>query len=254
MEADRQGGREPALEIVIPARNEARRLPRGLALLCDKLKDHNAAVIVVDNASDDDTARVVLDRPEPIVLLRCDRVGKGAAVRTGLLATTARWVGYCDADMATDLAALDLVLDLLGAGHQVVLGSRRHAGSVVQSRHHPLRKVGALAFSRLSRSLVGGIRDTQCGFKFFDGDLVRSVATGLTTTGFAFDVELLMRCADAGAALTEIPVEWLDVPFSTFSLRRHGFTCVRDLMAIRRMAATRVRPSAGDPLPELQAG
>lgn len=228
------------LEIVIPAFNEAERLPHGLDLLGRELRrlDLAASVIVVDNASTDDTARIAgqWEGPVPVRVLTCARRGKGAAVRTGLLATTAPYVGFCDADMATDLGALTEVLDLLGRGRHVVVGSRRHPDSDVRPRNHPLRRLGAITFNRLSRDLVGGVPDTQCGFKFFAGPLARAAAADLRTAGFAFDVELLLHCRRRGAPIHDLPVRWTDMEGSTFSVRRHSLGCLRDLLRIRAQA------------------
>ncbi|MDX6434787.1 MAG: hypothetical protein QOE54_7153 [Streptosporangiaceae bacterium] len=224
------------LEIVVPAYNEATRLPGGLDLLTRKLVELEvpAAILVVDNASTDATPQIVRDwsGPVPVRLLYCARRGKGAAVRTGLLASTAPYVGFCDADMATDLGALDEVLRLLGSGLHVVVGSRRHPGSLVRTNHNPLRRLGAITFNRLCRGLVGGITDTQCGFKFFAGPLARAAAADLRTPGFAFDVELLLHCRRHGAQLHDVPVRWQDVSGSTFSVRRHSVGCLRDLARI----------------------
>jgi dolichyl-phosphate beta-glucosyltransferase len=251
---------EARLEVVIPARNEAGRLASGLAVLSGRLAELavSSAVIVVDNASTDATADIARQwsGPVPVRLLRCPRPGKGAAVRTGLLATTAPYVGFCDADMATDPAALDGVLSMLQAGEQVIVGSRRHPGSVVEVYAHPLRRLGAITFNRLSRGLTGGISDSQCGFKFFAGPLARAAAAELRTAGFAFDVELLLLCRRRGATALEIPVVWRDVPGSTFSVSRHTTGCLRDLLRIRASAGRRV-PVASPVLPvadELPAG
>jgi dolichyl-phosphate beta-glucosyltransferase len=226
-----------SIEIVVPARNEARRLPDGLAALCRKAATLplSTAILVVDSASTDQTADVVRDWPAgpvPVGLLRCQRAGKGLAVRAGLLATQAPFVGFCDADMATDLSALDVVVRLLAAGSPVVIGSRALDASVAEGRHSGIRRVGASAFRTLARRIVPDATDTQCGFKFFAGPLARAAAQSLRTAGFAFDVELIARCQQLGATLTEIPVCWHDVPGSTFSVPRHSAATFRDIASI----------------------
>lgn len=226
-----------SIEIVVPARNEARRLPEGLSALCRKAAQLPlpTAVLVVDSASTDETAEVVRTWPAgpvPVRLLRCDRPGKGLAVRTGILATRAPFVGFCDADMATDLSALDVTLGLLTAGSPMVVGSRALAASVTDERHSAVRRFGAAGFRALARRIVPGATDTQCGFKFFSGPLVRAAALPLRTTGFAFDIELIAICQRLGATRTEIPVAWRDVPGSTFSVPHHAAATLRDLAAI----------------------
>ncbi|GAA0215292.1 glycosyltransferase family 2 protein [Actinomadura nitritigenes] len=254
------GNRRPGpalLEVVVPARNEAGRLPAGLDLLSDRLAalPARAEVIVVDNASTDGTAEIVRSwrGPVPVRLLTCERPGKGAAVRTGLLATRAPYIGFMDADMATDLAALDDALALLREGRTVVVGSRRHAESVVEGYALPVRRLGAITFNRIVRDLVGGIQDTQCGFKFFAGPLGRAAARDLHTTGFSFDVELLAHCVRRGAPVTAIPVVWRDRPGSTFSVRRHSLQCLVDLARIRARVAGPLIPAPA-PAPEAVLG
>src|SRR5215468_705074 len=146
----------PVIEIVVPARNEARRLPEGLSALCAKAATLplRTAILVVDSASTDATADVVRrwpPGPVPVGLLRCDRPGKGVAVRAGLLATQAPFVGFCDADMATDLSALDVAVSFLAAGHPLVIGSRAVFGSVVEARSDALRGAGAALFRAVAR-------------------------------------------------------------------------------------------------------
>ena len=225
------------MQIVVPARNEQARLPAGLAQLCAKAETlpDGVEVLVVDSASTDRTAQIVLDWPAgPVAvrLLRCDRPGKGAAVRAGLLATRAPYVGFCDADMAADLSALDHALWQLRAGRQVVIGSRAHAASVVEVRHSPVRKAGAAVFRAAAHLVAAGPRDTQCGFKFFAGPVARRAAADLTATGFAFDVELIARCKQLGADMVEIPVSWRDIAGSTFSVWRHSLTAFAEVAAI----------------------
>lgn len=226
-QGDERTSRTPLLEIVVPAFNEEGRLPGGLLQLCAKLArmPFPATVIVVDNNSTDATAEIVRTWPQgavPVRLIQCTAPGKGAAVRAGLLKTTAPLVGFCDADMATDLQSLDVAIGRLLSGEYVVIGSRALAESDVENRHSSVRELGALGFRALAKMIVRGVSDTQCGFKFFDGALAREVAVRLRTTGFAFDVELLARCAQRGSTITEIPVQWRDMPGSRFSPARHG--------------------------------
>jgi glycosyltransferase involved in cell wall biosynthesis len=226
-----------SIEIIVPAHNEAARLPAGLGALCRKAATLplRTAIIVVDSASTDGTGQLVREWPAgpvPVRLLRCERPGKGRAVRAGLLATRAPFVGYCDADMATDLSALDHALRLLAAGEQVVIGSRALTASVVEARSSAARRAGATAFRALARRIVPGVADTQCGFKFFAGPLARQAALPLRIAGFAFDVELMANCVRLGAALTEIPVCWRDMPNSTFSVRRHSAAAFRDVVSL----------------------
>jgi dolichyl-phosphate beta-glucosyltransferase len=226
-----------SIEIVIPAHNEARRLPAGLAALCRKaaVLPLRTSIVVVDSGSTDATGDVVRDWPTgpvPVRLLRCHRPGKGLAVRTGLLATRAPFVGFCDADMATDVSALDVVVGLLTAGSPMVIGSRGLADSVVENRHSAVRKAGAAAFRALARRVVPGSTDTQCGFKFFSGPLARAAALSLRTAGFAFDIELIAICQRLGATLTEIPIDWRDMPGSTFSVPYHSAATLREVASI----------------------
>ncbi|EWM66990.1 LigA protein [Micromonospora sp. M42] len=158
------------LDVVVPAYNEALRLPDTLVLLRAALAELGVPcrVTVVDNASDDGTSAVVVNAPPgpvPVRLLWCGEPGKGFAVRRGVLASDARYVGFCDADLATAPAALAQVLNLLYDGADAVVGSRAHPESVVEERHSVLRRWGAVAFRGAVRQVVRGVSETQCGFK-----------------------------------------------------------------------------------------
>jgi dolichyl-phosphate beta-glucosyltransferase len=251
----------PWLEIVVPARNEERRLPAGLSRLAAKAASlpPGVAILVVDSASTDGTAGVVSQWPAgpvPVRLVRCARPGKGAAVRAGLLATTAPYVGFCDADMAADLAAIDIAIALVGSGQPVVLGSRSHPDAVVEDRHSIVRRAGAATFRAAARIVVPGVGDTQCGFKFFTGPLARAAAQDMRASGFAFDIELIARCRQLGGEPLEIPVNWRDVPGSTFSVWRHSVLAFAEVAAIWVLLRRRSRwPDAqpcwpADSLPE----
>jgi dolichyl-phosphate beta-glucosyltransferase len=244
----------PMIQVVVPAYNEAQRLPRTLVLLGSWLGEAHPEwagrleVLVVDNASTDGTADVarMLSTPQvPVSVLHCPEPGKGAAVRAGILATTAELVAFVDADGATSFDAFTQAVEHIRRGADVAIGSRAVSGSVTMARHSGLRERGAAAYRWCTARLVDDVRDTQCGFKVFRGALARAVADDLVATGFSFDVELLVRLRSLGAGIDEIPVTWTDVPGSTFVPVRHGAGAFAELAAIAWRTRQLVTPVAG---------
>lgn len=225
------------LEILIPARNEARRLPHTLTQTVRYLesKPYSSSVVVIDNGSADHTsdlvARAWSDRV-PVHLVGCAEPGKGAAVRRGFLTSRATFVGYMDADLATPIETLDVIMPLL-AHFPAVVGSRRASGAVFVKRQPFGRVVKSMTFRLAANRIVSGFADTQCGFKFFAGDVARAAARQLRVDGFAFDVELLRAIVNMGLPVQEIPVMWSDKAESTLRTL-DGARAVVDLLRLAR--------------------
>jgi dolichyl-phosphate beta-glucosyltransferase len=221
------------LEIVIPARNEARRLPHTLMHTVQylEMQSYTSSIVVVDNGSLDQTsdlvARLWSDRI-PIRLLGCAQPGKGAAVRRGFLTSRARFIGFMDADLATPIETLDLVIPLLSED-QVVIGSRRMRGATINKRQSAHRSISGILFRTMAQRVLPQFTDTQCGFKFFPGDVARAVARQLRVDGFAFDVEMLRETMRLGVPITEVPVAWSDKEGSTLRSLPDGAKAVSDL-------------------------
>lgn len=234
----------PDLDLVVPARNEERRIGATVEALARHLahKPWRSRLTVVDNGSVDDTSGMV-DRSGDLIEVRvvgCRQPGKGAAVRAGVACSEAAWVGYCDADLSTPLEGIDRAVVLLGEGYSVVLGSRRCHGAGYEVRQPLHRRIGSRTFAALSSPVVGSLSDTQCGFKFFDGDVARRLFAASHSNGFAFDVELLGRARREGLAVAEMPVRWSDCSGSTFRPLADGVRSMIDVVAIAR----RLRPAA----------
>jgi dolichyl-phosphate beta-glucosyltransferase len=211
------------LEVLIPARNEAGRLPRTLERTIEYLdaQKYSAAVVVIDNGSFDHTADIATAKWSgrvPVYVTGCVRPGKGAAVRHGILGSRADVVGYMDADLATPIETLDVVLPLLER-YQAVVGSRYVRGATLVKRQPLLRSAGGRVFHGLAHRVLPGIADTQCGFKFFSGEFARMIAPRLTVDGFAFDVEMLRAVHDLGGRIKEVPVAWTDSRESSLNPR-----------------------------------
>lgn len=229
------------MQLIIPARNEERRLPSTLCALREYAMSPSEnlepiEVIVVDNASSDRTAAVAgaeSSAAMPIHVVQCATPGKGAAVRAGVAASVAKVIGYLDADGATALDAIATAGQLLAHGADVAVGSRAMPDSTTTARHTRVRTMGAYVYRTLASRLVSDIRDTQCGFKLMDGDLARRIFADTVADGFSFDVEVLGRARLSGARIVEFPVTWTDMPGSTFIPARDGLAAFRELAAIR---------------------
>lgn len=237
------------LSVVIPAYNEAFRLDTNLQAVSAWLLAHCpcAEIVVVDDGSTDATAVVVADRQKgaiPVRLLRHERNrGKGAAVRTGILAAQGELILVSDADLSTPIAEADKLLARMTAGADVVIGSRVAAGASLLVPQGWLRQVLGKSFNRGLR-VVGltSYRDTQCGFKLWRREAAHPVFTAGRIDGFAFDVEVLLLAERAGYRIAEAGVLWLNSPQSRVRVVRDSLAMFLAVLGLR-LRTTRYRSS-----------
>ncbi len=248
-ETARSGGSQRRLSVVIPAFNEALRLPPTLARVAAHLEADGtwlpAEIVVVDDGSRDGTAAAaVLDRARAGIDLRVlvheRNRGKGAAVRTGFAAAAGAWVLLSDADLSAPIEDL-ATLAAAAPPHGVAVGSRAVDRRLVTTRQPRHRDLMGRSFNLALRALrLTRLGDTQCGFKLFPGDLARALAAAQRLDGFAFDVELLLLAAHWGAPVVEVGVHWRHVEASRVLALRHSREMLRDAL---RLAWWRARGS-----------
>ncbi|MBX6389657.1 MAG: glycosyltransferase family 2 protein [Frankia sp.] len=228
-------GRVP-VSIVVPAFNEAVRLPRSMPKLVDAvLRIPQAEVILVDDGSTDGTAVLAEDLLGPLPNRRILRLpwnsGKGTAVRAGVAIASGEAIVFMDADMASDINDLPLLLAALEHA-EVALGSRRIGPGADRSSS---RRFGSWAFNQLARTLTAlELADTQCGFKAFRHDAAKILFSLSRATGFGFDVEVLSIARALGYRIAEVPVRWSEEPGGTFRITRHTPSMVVDAVRARR--------------------
>ncbi|OLD29955.1 MAG: hypothetical protein AUI18_02135 [Candidatus Rokubacteria bacterium 13_1_40CM_2_70_45] len=215
--------------VVIPAFNEARRLPSYLDDVVSFFEGRGEPyeVIVVDDGSTDDTPALVEARVRELASVRLLRLpvnaGKGAAVRAGMLAARGVYRLFTDADGATPIAEVKRLEPALLAGADVVIGSRVLVDPSVSVAALPHRVAAGRVFNWLVARLgLRSVADSQCGFKVFSAAAAERLFVGLRTRGFGFDVELLLAAQAAGYRVVEIPVNWADQPGSKVGVFRHG--------------------------------
>jgi len=235
---------EPRWSVVIPAFNEAGRLPRYLEEIVSYLGTRGEPweVIVVDDGSTDGTADVVramAARCAEVRLLRQPtNAGKGAAVRAGMLAARGAWRLFADADGATPIAELKRLEAALSAGADIAIGSRAvaAAGVMVRARRH--RVAAGRLFNALAERLgLRGIEDSQCGFKAFTAAAAADLFPRVAIAGFGFDVELLLRARARGWRVAEVAVNWEDQPASKVGVLKDGPRMLWQIIGARRRVA-----------------
>ena len=229
------------LTIVIPARDEARRLPPTLAAYIDAFGDAGVEILIVVNQSTDGTADLAAEWSgrEPMVrhLVFEEALGKGGAVHRGFAEARGDLIGFVDADGATPPEAFGDLVDALAARPEAggVIASRWLPGSTILTPQPWTRRLASRMFNLAVRLMVGlRYRDTQCGAKLFRAAALRPVLPALRSTGWLFDIELILRLRQAGHDVDEVPTTWRDVDGSRFSMGRNLIPVLRDLWKLRR--------------------
>jgi dolichyl-phosphate beta-glucosyltransferase len=245
---EQRDGGEPSLTLVIPAYREAERIAGTARAAAAWLaaRSYAADLIVVDDGSDDGTARLaraaLAGAAIPWRVLEIPHGGKAAALRAGMSAATGAQVAFSDADLATPLDHLDDLRAAVARGCDVAIGSRE--GSGAQRHGEPeYRHLMGRGFNLLVRLLLlPGLHDTQCGFKLFRREAVRDVLArarlyreggeiaGARVT--AFDVELLAVARARGWRICAVPVDWTYGEASKVHPLRDSWHNARDVFAV----------------------
>ncbi len=238
----------PELTLVLPARNESKRLPHTLTRLAAYARHHPRPieVLVVDDHSDDDTrfvAHQLASRLELRVVGNEGR-GPGAAMRTGLRHMRADRALLCDADGPVPFDEIETLWRAMDEGADLAAGSR-----LVGTCWRPPRPLSRRALARGFRTLVTclvptRVRDTQCGFKMVSRELVDTVLPRCSIDGFVFHVELLHWAERLGFEIREVGVPWRDVPGSSIHFIRDPLQMTAQLLALRKSTTQRTNSSA----------
>ncbi len=237
-----------SLSIVIPAYNESARIGKTLREVVAYLEERpgGGEVIVVDDGSKDDTARVAESvfaevaprRVETRVIRVEPNRGKGHAVRTGLLAARHTVAAFFDADLSMPVTETPKLVEPIRSGqYDVVFGSRALDRRLIGTHQPWAREQSGRFFNLVMRLLTGlPFNDTQCGFKAVRMDVCRPVVEGALIDRFGFDVELLFIAHRAGLRMLEYPVRWDDVEGGSVSFKA-GLQGFGELRQVRQNAA-----------------
>lgn len=227
------------LSVVVPAYNEERRIGKTLAAMRQFLSKqlYSYELLVVDDGSTD-TTQAVVDIiaeawPELRMISHPINKGKGAAVRTGVLAARGKYILFADADNSTPIEQVDKLLPYINQ-YPVVIGSRHCPGGhvhITQSRHRILL---SRASNLLIRFLaVPGVYDTQCGFKLFEQRAGKNIFASVKLERWGFDFEVLVIARHLGYQFKEVGIDWYNDAESKVRAGREALRTLRDLFWVK---------------------
>jgi len=236
------------LSIIIPAYNEKRNFQAGcLQQIADYLQEKhlNWEVIVVDDGSNDGSNQKIkkwVEQKRCWRFIQNSHQGKGAAVKTGVLAAGNPYVLFTDFDQATPIREVEKLLPFIKKDYQIVIGSREVKGALRQ-REPWFRHLMGKVFNFLVRAVAfKGIKDTQCGFKLFQTAVAKKLFNSLKVyrsrkqkyafTG-AFDVEILYIADKWGLKIAEVPIHWHYLPTQRVNPWRDSLKMFFHILGIR---------------------
>src|SRR5881398_3379104 len=236
----------PPFSIVIPCFNEEARIGQTLRVTVDYLAANapDSELIVVNDGSTDATGAIAREELKPAqivtrLLENFPNRGKGAAVRSGLLAARTAIGLFSDADLSTPLEETPKLIEPIANREvDIAFGSRGLDRSLIGVHQPWRREQGGRVFNLLVRLATGlPFWDTQCGFKAFRLEVCRPILEAARSDGFGFDVEFLYLAQRAGLRLREIPVRWDHNEGSKVSFMRDSRRMLEEVIALRRNCA-----------------
>jgi dolichyl-phosphate beta-glucosyltransferase len=230
------------LSIIIPAYNEAHRLPGTLTKILSFLDDqtYSSEILVIENGSQDETYRIAQDyssRHARVHVLRNNARGKGLAVQKGMIESQGEFRFMCDADLSMPINELNRFLPPQLENFDIAIASREAPGAVRYNEPRYRHIVGRM-FNMMIRLLaLPDLQDTQCGFKCFRGEVAQELFQRQTIPGWSFDVEILYIAVQRGYQILEIPIPWFYNADSKVRVVTDSIQMGSDLLGIRQKSA-----------------
>ena len=230
----------PFLSIIIPAHNEAKRLPDTLERVFSFLEKQffSSEVIVVENGSNDQTLEITqrfAKHHQNLRVIQSER-GKGAAVKLGMLEATGDYRFMCDADLSMPIEEVTKFIPPALNNFDIAIASREAKGAVRYNEPR-YRHLGGRAINFIIQLFIlPSLNDTQCGFKCFSAKVVEDIFNLQTLNGWSFDIELLYIARRRKYSIKEIPIHWVHHPDTKISAVRDALRMIQDIFRIHANA------------------
>jgi dolichyl-phosphate beta-glucosyltransferase len=203
------------VSLIIPAFNERERIGKSLDRILSFLQSqpYPYEIIIVDDGSWDGTKGLVLERYGRHhgiqIYQQSPNLGKGAAVKRGMILGKGRYLFFSDADLSVPIETLSQFLSCLEKDYDVTIGTRQKAEAAIEV-HQPFhRELMGKVYTRLTNWILGlHVSDFTCGFKGFRREAAKDLFSKQQLKNWSFDAEILYLAQLRGYRVREIPVRW----------------------------------------------
>ena len=237
----------PSIDIIIPVYNEEDILLDSVQRLHKFLQENIQnpwRITIADNASTDATrsiARLISQDYSGVGYIFIPEKGRGKALRTSWLNSTADFVSYMDVDLSTDLKHLPELITALECGYHIAIGSRLNRKSEVTRGFK--REIISRCYNLLIKMLFfTSFADAQCGFKALNRRVASTIIPHVVNDNWFFDTELLILAAKRGFSIKSIPVTWIDDPDSSVNITATVKEDLKGLLRLRLGKIPRISP------------
>ena len=233
-----------SLSIIIPLYNEQERILKSLAILkkfFEQSKKREIEIIFVSDGSTDQTNDIIRlfikenkKKFNLLLISYLKNIGKGFAIKKGILKSKKNWILICDADMSVNPNQFSLWFKnkKIINKNEAYFGSRRHEKSKVKTTI--IRKFLGMCFIVFIRLLLNiKLKDSQCGFKVFHRSYALKVFKRINSFRFAFDVELIFILEKLNIKIKELPLKWVHKSGGKLSIFKDIPKMIYDLIKIK---------------------
>tara|TARA_B100001057_G_scaffold467434_1_gene525572 strand:+ start:86 stop:793 length:708 start_codon:yes stop_codon:yes gene_type:complete len=229
------------ISLIIPLYNEENRIKKNLKIIQNFLKRKNIEIIFVNDGSDDGSEKIIkrfISKNKNKKLIQYisykKNVGKGYALKKGVLNSKKKWILICDVDMSVQPNQIDIwnKKKYILKDNEAYFASRKHSLSKIETSF--VRKLLGVIFNLIIFFLFGiKIKDTQCGFKLFNRNYAKSIFGKISSYRFSFDVELVLLLKKKKINIRELPVNWIHKSGSKLNIFYDMPLMLYDLLKIK---------------------